>query len=84
MASAAWLNNWSQPGQCIPDLQAAITRFCSHYLGKTKLEDSSSSNGGGSVVIFRLGILEGKPGIWIAWYSARYTYLKYTLIKNYK
>lgn len=33
---------------------------------------------------FRLGILEGKQGIWIAWYSARYTYLKYTLIKNYK
>ncbi len=33
---------------------------------------------------FRLGILEGKQGIWIAWYSARYTYLKYSLIKNYK
>ena len=32
---------------------------------------------------FHLGILEGKQGAWIAWYSARYTYLKYTLIKNY-
>lgn len=34
--------------------------------------------------IFRLGILEGKQGAWFAWYSAKYTYLKYSLIKNYK
>jgi glycosyltransferase involved in cell wall biosynthesis len=32
--------------------------------------------------IFRLGILEGKQGVWIASYSARYTYLKYTLLKK--
>ncbi len=32
----------------------------------------------------RFGILEGKQGAWFAWYSAKYTYLKYTLIKNYQ
>ncbi len=31
---------------------------------------------------FQLGILEGKHGIRIAWYSARYAYLKYTLLKK--
>lgn len=34
--------------------------------------------------IIRLGILEGKQGYWFALYSAKYTYLKYKLIKNYK
>lgn len=32
---------------------------------------------------FRLGFLEGKQGAWFAWYSAKYTYLKYHLVKNY-
>lgn len=34
--------------------------------------------------IIRLGIIEGKQGAWFAWYSAKYTYLKYSLIDNYR
>jgi len=33
---------------------------------------------------FRLGIFDAKQGLWFSWYAAKYTYLKYSMIKDYK
>lgn len=32
----------------------------------------------------RLGIFDAKQGLWFSWYAAKYTYLKYSMIKTYK